>query len=72
MAILYPIVISVIVGDSKLSEYFTKPTEAFSSTFETMTSLATADFIIVFSGFVGTIVSGFVIKYLRKTGYQMF
>lgn len=72
MAILYPFVISLIVGDSSLGEYFTGPGEAFSSTFSKMTSLALVDIIILSSGFVGTIVSGIVIKFLRKSGYQMF
>jgi len=72
MAILYPFVLALIVGDSKVSEYFTNASAAFSSTFSKMTSLGTVDIIILLSGFAGTIVSGFVIKYLRKSGYQMF
>lgn len=72
MAILYPFVISLIVGDSSFSEYFTNTGEAFSSTFTKMISLAPVDIIILSSGLVGTIVSGFVIKFLRKSGYQMF
>src|SRR5690625_5627199 len=72
MAFLYPFVISLIVGDSTIGEYFTTPGQAFSSTFTTMTSLEAVDFVILLSGFAGTIVSGIVIKILRKSGYQMF
>lgn len=69
MAFLYPIIITLIIGDSKIGEYFTTPVEAFSSTYS---SLAVVDIIILLSGFIGTIVSGIVIKMLRKSGYQMF
>lgn len=72
MAILYPFIISVVVGDSSLGNYFTSPKEAISSTYSTMTSLAAVDVIILLSGLIGTIVSGIVIKMLRKSGYQMF
>jgi|SRR5690625_308039 len=72
MAFLYPFIISLIVGDSSIGEYFTSPSQAFSSTFNKMISLAAVDFIILLSGFIGTIVSGIVIKFLRRSGYQMF
>lgn len=72
MAFLYPIVISIIVSNNKLSDYFIHTKEAFTEVYETMTSLAAADMTILSSGFVGTIVSGIVIKKLRKSGYQMF
>lgn len=72
MAILYPFVISIIVSDNKFSEFFTSPGEAISGTIDKMTSLTLVDSLILLSGFVGTITSGFVIKYLRKSGYQMF
>ena len=72
MAVFYPIVISVIVSKNKLSDYFLNSKEAFTEVYETMTSLAAADMAILGAGFVGTIVSGIVIKKLRKSGYQMF
>lgn len=72
MAIFYPFVISLIIGDSTFGDYFTDPGNAFSSTFSKMTSLPVVDVVILSSGFIGTLVSGFVIKYLRKSGYQMF
>jgi len=72
MTVLYPFVISVIIADSSLGSYFTQPKIAFSDTFHTMTSLPVLDIIILTSGFVGTIVSGIVMKMLRKSGYQMF
>lgn len=72
MAILYPFIISIIVSKSKLTAYVTTPKQAISETFHTMTSLALADLVILGSGLAGTIVSGIVIKFLRKSGYQMF
>lgn len=72
MAILYPFIISIIVGDSPVKDYFMKPTEAISATFNKMISLPIVDIVILSSGLVGTIVSGIVIKMLRKSGYRMF
>ena len=39
---------------------------------EKIMTLHTADIIILASGLVGAIISGFVMKLLRKQGYQMF
>lgn len=72
MAVLYPFVIALIVADSSFGEYFTKPTIAIPSTFSQMISLPPVDIIILSSGLLGAIVSGIVIKMLRKSGYQMF
>lgn len=72
MAILYPFIISIVVADSTLGEYFTQPKIAVSDTFQTMTSLPVMDLLILTSGLLGAIVSGLIIKLLRKNGYQMF
>ena len=72
MAVLYPIIISIIVGDSRISEYFTTPTKAISATFHKMISLPVVDIVILSSGFAGALVSGIVVRLLRKSGYRMF
>lgn len=72
MTFVYPFIVLLIVGDSKLSQYFTEPTVAFSSTFGQLVHIQIYDVIILASGLLGAVVSGFVIKILRKTGYQMF
>lgn len=72
MAVLYPIVISIIVGDSRVSEYFTEPIKSVSATFHKMISLPVVDMVILSSGLAGAIVSGIVVKLLRKSGYRMF
>jgi len=72
MAILYPNIISIIVSKNELIDYFVRPKIAFSIVYDTMTSLAIADIVILSGGLAGTIVSGIVIKMLRRRGYQMF
>lgn len=72
MTVLYPFIIILIVGDNKFSQYFTEPGHAFSALIEQVSNFAIYDIIILLSGLVGAIVSGIVIKILRKSGYQMF
>jgi len=72
MAVLYPFIISIVVADSTLGEYFTQPRTSIPDTFQTMVSLPVMDIVILTFGFIGAIVSGVVVKMLRKSGYQMF
>jgi hypothetical protein len=72
MAIIYPIVVIFIIDEVRVYEYFTKPKYAFQLLGEKLSALHTADILILASGLVGAIISGIVIKLLRKQGYQMF
>ncbi|MDN4609069.1 YuiB family protein [Sporosarcina highlanderae] len=72
MAIIYPIVVILIIDEVGFFEYFTKPGDAFGQLGDKIVSLHAADIIILTSGLVGAIISGFVMKLLRKQGYQMF
>lgn len=72
MAFLYPIVVLLIVDNIPFSKYFTESGWAFSTAFERLITLKTVDILILSSGLLGAIVSGIVIKMLRKNGYQMF
>ncbi|MEK5037457.1 YuiB family protein [Sporosarcina sp. FSL K6-3457] len=72
MAIIYPIVVVLIIDEVKVYEYFTKPKYAFQLLGDKVMALHTADIVILASGLVGAIISGFVMKILRKQGYQMF
>lgn len=72
MAFLYPFVVAIIIDNISTVEYFTNTSEAFSILGEKIMGLGAADIAILASGFVGTIVSGIVIRMLRKSGYQMF
>lgn len=72
MAIIYPIIVILIIDEVKIYEYITKPVYAFKLLGVKFLALHTADIIILTSGLVGAIISGFVMKLLRKQGYQMF
>ncbi|MFC3041406.1 YuiB family protein [Virgibacillus xinjiangensis] len=72
MAFIYPLIVIMIVDDISTLMYFTDTKEAFSTLADRFASIMPMDVIILLSGFAGTIVSGFVIKFLRKSGYQMF
>ncbi len=72
MAIAYPIVVIFIIDEVKVYEYLTKPAYAFNLLGTKIMALQPVDIIILASGFVGTIIAGFVMKLLRKSGYQMF
>lgn len=72
MTFIYPFIVILIVGDSKFLQYFTEPGSAFSATFKQFSTIEIYDVIILLSGLAGAIVSGIVIKILRRSGYQMF
>ncbi|GAB4072767.1 YuiB family protein [Barrientosiimonas marina] len=72
MAIIYPIIIVMIVDGMPTTDYFTAPQESFTTAFTRLTEVTAADITILGAGFAGTIISGIIIKLLRKNGYQMF
>lgn len=72
MAIIYPVIVILIIDEVKIYEYFTKPAYALGLLGEKIMRLHTVDVVILASGLVGALISGFVIKLLRKQGYQMF
>lgn len=72
MAIVYPIVILLVIDDVGFFSYFTDLGESFSMLGDTITSLTGSDIAVLLAGWAGAITSGFVMKILRKSGYQMF
>ncbi|WP_228409436.1 YuiB family protein [Radiobacillus deserti] len=72
MSFVYPIVVCFIVDDFPFSTYFLDTGDAFSTLWLNLRALTPVDITILASGFVGTIIAGFVIRWLRKQGYQMF
>jgi hypothetical protein len=72
MAFVYPFIVLFIVDKISMGDYFTSPGESISKAFSELISINGWDIVILTSGFLGTIVSGIVIKFLRKSGYQMF
>ncbi|MFD1039477.1 YuiB family protein [Virgibacillus byunsanensis] len=72
MSFLYIFIMIIMIDNISTIEYFTNPGEAFSNAYSRLVSIKLFDYIVFLVGFAGTIVSGFVIKFLRKSGYQMF
>lgn len=72
MAFIYPIIVILIVDKVKFIEYFTAPSSSFSALGQNLIALKLGDILVLSSGLVGVIISGFVIKILRARGYQMF
>lgn len=72
MAFLYPFVVIRIIDEITFMDYFTSPKSSVTHALTRLTEITITDITILLAGFAGTIVSGFVIKYLRKSGYQMF
>lgn len=72
MAFLYPFVMLYVLSNNTIGAYFTQPGTALVNVQETINTFNMIDMIVLSSGLAGAIVSGIVIKMLRKTGYQMF
>ncbi|WP_219915722.1 YuiB family protein [Mesobacillus zeae] len=72
MAIIYPIVTIFIVDKVRFIDYFKNSGKSFSELGNRFGNLAPADLMILASGFAGALAAGFIIKLLRKKGYQMF
>lgn len=72
MAYVYPFIVLIIVDNLSTVEYFKHPGKAFNQAFTNLVKIAPVDVAILLSGFIGVIVCGFVIRLLRKSGYQMF
>ncbi|MBL4954409.1 YuiB family protein [Neobacillus sp. OS1-32] len=72
MTVIYPFIVIFIIDKVRVLDYFVKSKYAFQELGQRITSLASADIIILLSGLAGAIASGITIKLLRKKGYQMF
>lgn len=72
MAILYPFIIVIVINDIKTFDYVKHPISSFSTAFGKLAHLQFEDVFILLAGFAGALVSGIVIRILRKSGYQMF
>lgn len=72
MAFLYPIVVILIIDDVKVYDYVLSPIASFTALGQDFISLNYVDIIVLSCGMIGAIVSGIVIRLLRKKGYQMF
>ncbi|MBM7646073.1 hypothetical protein JOD45_002298 [Scopulibacillus daqui] len=72
MAFCYPFIVIIMIDNVSTLDYFTHPAETFKAVGHRLASLTIPDLIVLSTGFMGTIISGFVIKTLRSRGYQMF
>ncbi|TAA67860.1 YuiB family protein [Planococcus salinarum] len=72
MAIVYPVVILLVIDDVGVFDYFTNPSQSFPMLGDTIASLTGTDIAVLLAGFAGALTAGFVMKILRKMGYQMF
>ncbi|RCW66938.1 YuiB family protein [Saliterribacillus persicus] len=72
MAFVFPFIVILIIDEFPFSRYFQEPISAFRDVGQQFISLTLQDGIILSSGFIGTILAGVVIRYLRRNGYQMF
>lgn len=71
-AIIYPIVLILLVNETPLSAYFKMPLQSLSELGQNFSNLLVVDYVILFSGLVGSLLSGIIIKMLRVRGYRMF
>jgi hypothetical protein len=70
--LLYPIVVVLIVNDLNLSQYVASPLSSFAHLGLRFTELPLVDYVILFMGLVGALLSGVAIRMLRVRGYRMF
>lgn len=72
MMFVYPIVLILVVNTTPLYDVFTQFPDAFNAFITNVMNLTFADYVLFISGFLGIIVAGLAIKYLRNAGYTMF
>ncbi|WP_085991481.1 YuiB family protein [Oceanobacillus senegalensis] len=72
MAVLYPFIVILMIDNLSTWEYIASPGQAFSSLGNILGNLTAYDIVLFVFGFLGTIVAGYVMKLLRRSGYQMF
>ncbi|WP_257713902.1 YuiB family protein [Nosocomiicoccus ampullae] len=72
MAFVYPIIVILIIDRIDTIDYIRSPGTAFSEAIDNIVHVQFFDVVILASGFIGIILAGLTIRYLRKLGYQMF
>ncbi|OMP67797.1 YuiB family protein [Domibacillus epiphyticus] len=72
MAFIYPLVTIAIVDGISSFDYIFKTGESFRILGDRFAGLQPVDITILLCGFLGAVVSGFVMRLLRAKGYQMF
>lgn len=72
MAFVYPFIVVILMDGISTYNYITNPIESFNAAWSGIVNLTIPDILMLGSGFIGIIIAGYTIRYLRKAGYQMF
>ncbi len=72
MLVLYPVILIMVIDNQSTLEYFTNAREAIPNLGDRIAGLQAADITMFAAGFAGIIIAGLSIRFLRKSGYQMF
>ncbi len=72
MLVLYPLIIIMMIDNQSTLDYFTNAREAIPALGERIMGLQTADVTMFVAGLAGIVIAGMSIRFLRKSGYQMF
>ncbi len=72
MVAVYPFIIIMLMDGISTFQYFTRPVQSFQAAYEGIAGLSLPDILMLGSGFIGVILAGATIRYLRNAGYKMF
>src|SRR5699024_8312451 len=72
MAFVYLVIVLWIIGIVSLIDYIASPDESFVILWENIVGISIYVIVILVNGFIGIILAGMTIRYLKKAGYQMF
>jgi len=72
MLVVYPAIIIMMIDNQSTLDYITKSGTAFANLGDRFSGLQTADALMFTAGLLGIVDAGLSIRFLRKSGYQMF
>lgn len=72
MVIVYPFIIILLMDGISTFNYLTQPVQSFQAAYQGIIDLSLPDILMLSTGFIGVILAGFTIRYLRNAGYKMF
>lgn len=72
MVVVYPFIIILLMDEISTFNYLTQPVQSFQAAYQGITSLGLPDILMLSGGFIGVILAGFTIRFLRNAGYKMF
>jgi len=72
MVVVYPFIIVLLMDEISTFSYLTKPGQSFKAAYDGIAGLDLPNILMLGSGFIGVILAGFTIRFLRNSGYKMF